>query len=398
MADDIQTQLRQAIAAARSGDRATAMRLLQRVIEQDNRNETAWMWMASISTSTTDKRRYLQRVLSINPSNQTARTALERLGGQAAASSAPVSNIPAGGRRNLVTIGLYTIGFLSIVLITIVIIRAIGQSTQPSGDELTQVAVVAATQFAASQEPTTPAATERPSRTPTLSGILVTPDPATLPPTFTPTPQPTGTDTPIPSPTPPPLASYTLFYTSVGTGDELPVLSSISGGGSDETTYDIFSSEAVISPDGSRVAFVALAGDVEDIAPPTATPTATPTEVETATEEAATEDTDAPVTTESTAPAGEPVAVFVAPLGDLTAAEQLTTVRTSSITGLAWAPDNAAVVYVRDETIIEGVSLNGAVQVYVDNDDAVYSDPVFSPDGARLVYASDVETPGLLEI
>lgn len=402
MADDIQNQLRQAIAAARSGDRATAMRLLQRVIEQDNRNETAWMWMASIATSTADKRRYLQRVLSINPANQTARTALERLGGSASGASS--ANVDGTDRRNLVTIAIYAVGFLVMVLVTIVVIRGISDATRPSDEELTQVAIAAATQFAASQVPTeTPNVTERPSRTPTLVGVLVTPQPATLPPTFTPTPEPTATDTPIPSPTPPPLSSYTIFYSSLASGAESPVLASIDGNGGEQTQYEITGNQAAISPDGIRVAFVAPALQVDD-APPTDTPTPPPTATPAnpaATEEViATEDAQdvAPVQ-QATDTEAEQVAVFVAPLNNLSDAEQLTTARTTSITGLSWSPDGAQVLYVRDDLFIEGVGLDGGVTVYLDDEvEALRGDPVFSPDGERIVYASDRETPGLLEL
>ncbi len=49
---------------------------LQAVVH-DERNEMAWFWLASISDSADEKLSHLQKVLNINPENQTALTALQ---------------------------------------------------------------------------------------------------------------------------------------------------------------------------------------------------------------------------------------------------------------------------------------------------------------------------------
>jgi len=73
--------LQRAIAEVRSGDKEIGQRLLAEVIRNDPRNETAWLWMSSAIDSDDDRRRYcLERVLAINPQNQTARQRLETLG------------------------------------------------------------------------------------------------------------------------------------------------------------------------------------------------------------------------------------------------------------------------------------------------------------------------------
>jgi len=46
-------------------------------IVHDSQNEMAWLWLASISDSTEEKISYLQKVLNINPKNETAQSSLQ---------------------------------------------------------------------------------------------------------------------------------------------------------------------------------------------------------------------------------------------------------------------------------------------------------------------------------
>jgi len=73
--------LRQAIELARTGDRARARVLLEQVLQADEYNELAWMWMAAVAENKAQRREALEIVLEINPDNASARQALERLGG-----------------------------------------------------------------------------------------------------------------------------------------------------------------------------------------------------------------------------------------------------------------------------------------------------------------------------
>jgi hypothetical protein len=75
MSDDLQ----RAIAAIRSGDRETGKRLLAEVIRHDPRNEAAWLWMSAVIDSDEHRRTCLERVLTINPSNEIARQGLAKL-------------------------------------------------------------------------------------------------------------------------------------------------------------------------------------------------------------------------------------------------------------------------------------------------------------------------------
>jgi Tfp pilus assembly protein PilF len=64
--------LQKGINAAKAGDRGIATELLLEVSEVEPQNETAWLWLASITESAEDKLAYLQRVLAINPLNEHA--------------------------------------------------------------------------------------------------------------------------------------------------------------------------------------------------------------------------------------------------------------------------------------------------------------------------------------
>jgi hypothetical protein len=85
--------LQRAIAAVRSGDKETGKRLLVEVIRNDPRNETAWLWMSAVSDIDEQRRACLERVLAINPNNETARRGLETLR-QGQAKPIPLSTRP----------------------------------------------------------------------------------------------------------------------------------------------------------------------------------------------------------------------------------------------------------------------------------------------------------------
>lgn len=70
---------RQAVELARAGERDAARDAFLRVVDEDPRHELAWMWLAGLVDSLEDKIIACENVLTINPSNQKARTYLERL-------------------------------------------------------------------------------------------------------------------------------------------------------------------------------------------------------------------------------------------------------------------------------------------------------------------------------
>ncbi|MBO9365435.1 MAG: hypothetical protein J7466_11370 [Roseiflexus sp.] len=85
---DVHRMLADAITAIRSGDKARGQTLLAQVLRIDPRNETAWLWMASVAKTPEQRRECLERALTINPNNEDARRALKAL------SDSPPSRAP----------------------------------------------------------------------------------------------------------------------------------------------------------------------------------------------------------------------------------------------------------------------------------------------------------------
>lgn len=71
----------QGIAAAKAGDKDTARQLLQQSIRLEPDNEAAWLWLASVARNPQEKLFCLQKLLEINPQNETALKAMQALGG-----------------------------------------------------------------------------------------------------------------------------------------------------------------------------------------------------------------------------------------------------------------------------------------------------------------------------
>ena len=64
--------LSEGIEAAQKGDRSEARHLLLRATEEDPNNETAWLWLASISEYPEELLIFLNNVLNLNPKNERA--------------------------------------------------------------------------------------------------------------------------------------------------------------------------------------------------------------------------------------------------------------------------------------------------------------------------------------
>ncbi len=77
---DINALLQQGIALAKAGRREEARDLLLQVTEQDEMNETAWLWLSGVVDSNDDKAIALENVLAINPNNAWAKRGLQALG------------------------------------------------------------------------------------------------------------------------------------------------------------------------------------------------------------------------------------------------------------------------------------------------------------------------------
>lgn len=73
---DTRQLLRQGIAAAKAGRREEARQMLLQVIEVDERNELAWIWLSGVVDEPADQRICLENVLDINPDNTHAQKGL----------------------------------------------------------------------------------------------------------------------------------------------------------------------------------------------------------------------------------------------------------------------------------------------------------------------------------
>src|SRR3954469_24618118 len=71
------TLLEQGISAALTGRRNQARTLLAQVVETDDRNEQAWLWLSGLVEDPDEIRTCLENVLHLNPDNIKARQGLD---------------------------------------------------------------------------------------------------------------------------------------------------------------------------------------------------------------------------------------------------------------------------------------------------------------------------------
>ena len=69
---DVGSWLRAGIAAAKAGQRERARTLLMRVVEQDEENVSAWLWLSGVVDSLDDREVCLENVLTLDPDNDAA--------------------------------------------------------------------------------------------------------------------------------------------------------------------------------------------------------------------------------------------------------------------------------------------------------------------------------------
>ena len=97
------TNLEQAVVYIKAGDLEKGKKLLIQVIQQNPRDENAWLWMSRCVTSVEQKRECFQRALNINPVNPHAVKGLQRLDN---AKNIPSKQQKQGDRQNLWIIGI----------------------------------------------------------------------------------------------------------------------------------------------------------------------------------------------------------------------------------------------------------------------------------------------------
>lgn len=73
------TSLEQAVAHIQAGELEKGKQLLAGILKRNPRDENAWLWLALSVTDTEQERYCFERVLKLNPQNQSAIEGLRRL-------------------------------------------------------------------------------------------------------------------------------------------------------------------------------------------------------------------------------------------------------------------------------------------------------------------------------
>lgn len=380
---NLQQRLRDGIDAAKRGDKLTARRLLQQVLSADRNNEMALLWMASVVDTPEERRAFLERVLQVNPNNARAREALRRLN---VALGEPARSTPPGATGSYVPdwleererrfgglgINWYIIAavIVGVVILVFLVVNAAG-SLRPVEATAVSFEAILATNEALQAGANTPTRDLSPAASPTLPGVVATFNPnavSPLPPTFTPTFTWTPTRTPRPSATPLPLTSFEIYYSDFDPDASAP---SLFVGRADGTGEQRAASgddggfrDLAVSPSGDRIAFVRDLNTGED------------------------------------QPARSQV--FVAPVSDPSAAQQLTDLPTTALTQPSWSPDGSEIIFSATtedgQTDIWAVDIETQTARQLTSGESLDTDPSFSPDGDFIVFASDRDSPGLTEI
>ncbi len=81
-ANDLQTWLTDGLAAAKAGKRAEARDLLLRVVQIDEDNGEAWLWLSRVVTTLEDREVCFENVLTLDPENEAARRGLAEVRAQ----------------------------------------------------------------------------------------------------------------------------------------------------------------------------------------------------------------------------------------------------------------------------------------------------------------------------
>ena len=80
MTANVDAMVRAGVDAYRNGDKTEARALLEKAIELDDHNETAWLWLSAVVDTQEEQQTCLENVLVINPTNERARQGLRSLG------------------------------------------------------------------------------------------------------------------------------------------------------------------------------------------------------------------------------------------------------------------------------------------------------------------------------
>ncbi len=74
-----QPELQHAVMSIKSGDTQTGQRILRQLLDVEPDNEAAWLWLVATVDSPSEKIRYLNKVLELNPDNEIAHQGISQL-------------------------------------------------------------------------------------------------------------------------------------------------------------------------------------------------------------------------------------------------------------------------------------------------------------------------------
>ncbi len=137
-----QAMLRQSLEAARAGDKATALQLVNDVIAEDPKNAKAWLLLSRISDTDAERRKALEMVLELDPYNEQAQKALDKMEDSARSKATNEEEvIPGLTQRQLLIFGGGTALFVLMIAIFVFAIVT-SSSTRRSNQSATETAAV----------------------------------------------------------------------------------------------------------------------------------------------------------------------------------------------------------------------------------------------------------------
>jgi thioredoxin-like negative regulator of GroEL len=108
--------LRMAINTAKQGNRGPARVMFTQILSEDKQNERAMLWMAKLADTKAERQQWLNRVLAVNPNNESARVALQRM------------NYKSSARENqtLILFGAIVIVLIVLGIVLLVLLQVFG--------------------------------------------------------------------------------------------------------------------------------------------------------------------------------------------------------------------------------------------------------------------------------
>ncbi len=134
MDKELKELLRQGVEAARAGDKDEARRIFEQVVEEDEENIPAWLWMYRVVDDQDEKRICLTTVLRLDPDNERAQKLLDRLDARTKRAKEGEEIIPGISRRQLRIIIIGAAAFI-IFICAIIMLISTSRGAQRAAEE-----------------------------------------------------------------------------------------------------------------------------------------------------------------------------------------------------------------------------------------------------------------------